>query len=228
MGLTSKTEVMEENKPQNGTNIKRNTLWPRWLQRLNWYRCKSASTQTFIAEETLPSVGAKTRRFELRLGNAGGAACTRVSLAGGELAQLTGVERRTHTEPVLRITTHKEPKWGEKKQRSLVHQWNVPVLHHYLRWSLRIKHALGRGSGGVKNVKKAGENTNENTERNGWKSYITGLNSRPSLSARPTSTDLAVQAQVKVHFVKKYFTNTEMNSNWFGIWLKWCSLVNED
>lgn len=65
---------------------------------------------TLVAEETLPSVGAQARRLEQSLGDAGGARRARVSLAGGELAQLAGVEGGTHTEPVLRVATHREPK----------------------------------------------------------------------------------------------------------------------
>lgn len=78
-----------------------------------WICIQSRSSDgkpTLIAEETLPSVGAQARRLERRLGDAGGAARARVPLAGGELAQLAGVEGGTHAEPVLRVATRREAK----------------------------------------------------------------------------------------------------------------------
>ncbi len=123
MGLTSKTEVLAgEGGKQTSECNKYQTKHPLAMPAslcLHGCLCKIAvyawtlTGPTLIAEETPPSVGAKTHCFKPRLGNTGGAACTWVSLTGGELAQLTRVERRTCAEPALRIAAHKEPKNSE-------------------------------------------------------------------------------------------------------------------
>lgn len=70
----------------------------------------SAVPLTLVTQQTLSAIGAEAHGLQWRLWDACGSVTAGVSLASIELAQCTGVERGTLTEPVLGITgcVHRE------------------------------------------------------------------------------------------------------------------------